>query len=209
MSDTATRLPDPRLTAIVGHWRTSGHVIGDPQVPVVGTDIYELFAGGHFLVHHVDVTVGGQSVRAIERLASRRNGYLGRSYDSDATPKSCICALTMTACSTSLAAARLRRLPNRKTPRLLVSDRPSPSQGPSIDGGTVGTIRRRHDVAALDGGAFHQGRVTMVEHTGSAGIPLRRASGVAVSLPTVSPWRKSLSTTNAPKPPASNHVRVL
>ena len=71
MSDTATRLPDPRLTAIVGHWRTSGHVIGDPQVPVVGTDIYELFAGGHFLVHHVDVTVGGQSVRGDrDRLAS-------------------------------------------------------------------------------------------------------------------------------------------
>ena len=85
MSDTATRLPDPRLTAIVGHWRTSGHVIGDPQVPVVGTDIYELFAGGHFLVHHVDVTVGGQSVRAIEIIGEPdgEGGYLGRSYDSD------------------------------------------------------------------------------------------------------------------------------
>jgi hypothetical protein len=48
MSETATRVPDPRLTAIVGRWRTSGHVIGDPQVPVAGTDIYEVFPGGYF-----------------------------------------------------------------------------------------------------------------------------------------------------------------
>jgi hypothetical protein len=85
MSDTATRLPDPRLTSIAGKWRTSGHVIGDPQVPVVGTDIYEVFPGGHFLVHHVDVTVGAQSVRAIEIIGEPDgdDGYLARSYDSE------------------------------------------------------------------------------------------------------------------------------
>jgi hypothetical protein len=85
MSDTATRLPDPRLTAIAGHWLTSGHVIGDSQVPVVGTDIYEVFPGGHFLVHHVDVAVGSQSVRAIEIIGEPddEDGYLARSYDSD------------------------------------------------------------------------------------------------------------------------------
>jgi hypothetical protein len=85
MSEAATRVPDPRLTAIAGRWRTSGHVIGDPQVPVVGTDIYEVFPGGHFLVHHVDVTVGGQPVRAIEIIGEPdgEGGYLGRSYDSD------------------------------------------------------------------------------------------------------------------------------
>jgi hypothetical protein len=85
VSDTATRVPDPRLTAIAGHWRTSGHVIGDPRVPVVGTDIYEVFPGAYFLIHHVDVTVGGQSVRAIEIIGEPdgEGGYLGRSYDSD------------------------------------------------------------------------------------------------------------------------------
>jgi hypothetical protein len=85
MSDTTTRLPDPRLTTIAGQWRTFGHVIGDPQVPVVGTDFYEVFPGGHFLVHHVDVTVGGQSVRAIEFIGEPddEGGYLARSYDSD------------------------------------------------------------------------------------------------------------------------------
>jgi hypothetical protein len=85
MSETATRDPDARLTSIAGRWRTSGHVIGETQVPVVGTDIYEVFPGGYFLVHHVDVTVGGQSVRAIEIIGEPdgEGGYLGRSYDSD------------------------------------------------------------------------------------------------------------------------------
>jgi hypothetical protein len=85
MSDSAARLPDPRLASIAGQWRTSGHVIGDPQVPVVGSDIYEVLPGGHFLVHHVDVTVGTKSVRAIEIIGEPdgEDGYLARSYGSD------------------------------------------------------------------------------------------------------------------------------
>jgi hypothetical protein len=85
MSDTATRTPDPRLSAIAGEWRTSGHVIGDPQVPVVGTDMYDTFPGGYFLIHHVDVTVGAEPVRAIEVIGepNGKGGYLARSYDSD------------------------------------------------------------------------------------------------------------------------------
>lgn len=85
MSDTAARGPDPRLAKIAGRWRTSGHVIGDPQVRVVGSDTYELFPGGHFLVHYVDVTVGGQPVRAIEIIGEPDGdgGYLTRSYDGD------------------------------------------------------------------------------------------------------------------------------
>jgi hypothetical protein len=73
------------LGAIAGRWRTSGHVIGEPSIPVVGTDIYELFPGGHFLVHHVDVTVGDQPVRAIEVIGEPdgHGGYLTRSFDSD------------------------------------------------------------------------------------------------------------------------------
>ena len=85
MSDTATRRPDARLKAIEGRWRTSGHVIGDPQIPVFGTDIYDVFPGGHFLVHHVNVTVGSRSVRAIEIIGEPdgEGGYLARSYDSE------------------------------------------------------------------------------------------------------------------------------
>jgi hypothetical protein len=85
MSDTAARLPDRSLAAIAGRWRTSGHVIGDPQIPVVGTDVYEVLPGGYFLVHHVDVTVGSRSVQAIEIIgeADGDDGFLARSYDSD------------------------------------------------------------------------------------------------------------------------------
>jgi hypothetical protein len=85
MSDDEGRKPDERLHAIAGRWDTSGHVIGEPHIPVVGTDIYDVLAGGHFLVHHVDVTVGEQRVRAIEVIGEpdAAGGYLARSFDSD------------------------------------------------------------------------------------------------------------------------------
>jgi hypothetical protein len=45
-----------------------------------------LLAGGHFLLHHVDVTVGSQQVRAIEIIGEPNpvgDGYLARSYDNE------------------------------------------------------------------------------------------------------------------------------
>jgi hypothetical protein len=77
--------PDQRLQRIAGRWQTSGHVVGDAEIPVVGTDTYEVFAGGYFLLHHVDVTVGDRPVRAIEIIGepSPEGGYLARSFDSD------------------------------------------------------------------------------------------------------------------------------
>jgi hypothetical protein len=76
-----------RLWTIAGHWTTAGFVIGDPPVPVVGTDNYDVLPGGHFVVHHVDVTVGSQEVRAIEIIGEPDpdgNGYLVRSFDNHA-----------------------------------------------------------------------------------------------------------------------------
>jgi hypothetical protein len=75
-----------RLRGIVGDWATTGHVLGDPPVPVSGADVYEVLPGGHFLVHHVDVTVGPQAVRAIEIIgepASRDGAFLARSFDNE------------------------------------------------------------------------------------------------------------------------------
>lgn len=86
MSDDEGRTPDERFHAIAGRWETSGHVIGEPPIPVVGTDIYEVLAGGYFIVHHVDVTVGEQPVRAIEIIGepdAGGGGYLARSFDSE------------------------------------------------------------------------------------------------------------------------------
>ncbi|MFI7067156.1 hypothetical protein ACIBL3_39605 [Kribbella sp. NPDC050124] len=77
--------PDQALHAIAGRWQTSGEVVGEPGTTVVGTDTYEVLVGGHFLVHHVDVTVGDGPVRAIEIIGEPdpAGGYLARSFDSD------------------------------------------------------------------------------------------------------------------------------
>lgn len=85
MSDEANRPSDARLHTIAGRWDTAGHVIGEPRIPVVGTDIYEVLAGGHFLVHHVDVTVGARPVRAIEIIGEPDGvgGFLARSFDNE------------------------------------------------------------------------------------------------------------------------------
>lgn len=82
----ATDTTPQALHAIAGRWTTSGHVIGEPPVSVAGTDTYEVLDGGHFLVHHVDVTVGDQPVRAIEIIGepdSATGGYLARSFDNN------------------------------------------------------------------------------------------------------------------------------
>jgi hypothetical protein len=34
-----------RLGALVGRWRSEGHIVGDPPVPITGTDIYEWLPG--------------------------------------------------------------------------------------------------------------------------------------------------------------------
>jgi hypothetical protein len=79
-------MPDPtRLHAIAGRWATAGEVLEEPPVPVVGTDVYDVLDGGHFLVHHVDVTVGGHPVRAIEIIGEpvpAGDGYMVRSFDN-------------------------------------------------------------------------------------------------------------------------------
>jgi hypothetical protein len=86
MSDYEGRRPDERLHAIAGRWETSGQVIGEPPIPVVGTDIYEVLSGGYFVVHQVDVTIGKQPLRAIEiigELDAASGGYRARSFDSE------------------------------------------------------------------------------------------------------------------------------
>jgi hypothetical protein len=86
MGEYKGRTPNTELQTIAGRWQTSGHVIGEPQIPVVGTDTYDVLPGGYFLVHHVDVTVGEHPVRAIEIIGepdAMSGGFLARSFDSD------------------------------------------------------------------------------------------------------------------------------
>lgn len=73
-----------RWAPVVGRWRTEGHIVDGEQTPVIGSDVYELLPGGHFLIHHVDVMVGDTPVRAIEIIGEPApdGKWLARSFDN-------------------------------------------------------------------------------------------------------------------------------
>ncbi len=93
MSDMADQRSFPasgpeiaRLGALVGRWRSEGHVVGNPPEPITGTDTYEWLPGGFFIVHHVDVRVGRHTVQAIEIIGERdpaTDAFIARAYDND------------------------------------------------------------------------------------------------------------------------------
>ena len=59
--------------------------MGEVPVPVTGTDIYEWLPGGFFLIHHVDVVIGEQTIQAIELIGEydpANDSYTARSYDN-------------------------------------------------------------------------------------------------------------------------------
>lgn len=76
-----------RLAPFVGTWRTEGRVLPTADTPpaeIIGTDSYEWLAGGFFLVHRVDVRMGGEPVEAIEIIGwdAESGTYSMRSYDN-------------------------------------------------------------------------------------------------------------------------------
>jgi Protein of unknown function (DUF1579) len=85
---SSAQAPSPeiqRLGALVGRWRSEGHIVGDVPIPITGTDIYEWLPGGFFLVHHVDVMIGEQRVQAIELIGEydpTTETFTGRAYDN-------------------------------------------------------------------------------------------------------------------------------
>lgn len=64
---TETAQP-PSPAPLIGTWHTRGEMYGEDGVTVVaqvdGTDAYEWL--GPFVVHHVDVLIGGERTRALE-----------------------------------------------------------------------------------------------------------------------------------------------
>jgi hypothetical protein len=74
-----------RLGALVGRWRSEGHIVGDQPVPITGTDTYQWLPGGFFLLHHVDVMLGQQQVQAIELIGQydpASDAFTARAYDN-------------------------------------------------------------------------------------------------------------------------------
>lgn len=89
MSDAAPPRPGPaarRLEPFVGVWRTRGQVLAEdgPSTEIVGTDTYEWLPGGHFLLHRVDVRMGGERAEVLEVIGwdMERGEYFMHAYDS-------------------------------------------------------------------------------------------------------------------------------
>ncbi|KAA0993024.1 DUF1579 family protein [Dyadobacter aurulentus] len=63
-----TRKPElVLLDRIVGDWHTSGTLnTGNGSLNIKGTDSYQWLPGGHFLMHTVDVMMGGDRKQSIE-----------------------------------------------------------------------------------------------------------------------------------------------
>jgi hypothetical protein len=82
--------PDPalkHLDAFVGKWNTQGQIKESPLGPagkIIGTDTYEWFPGGFFLVHRVDVRMGDQKNESIEIIGydTLNKTYHMYSFDS-------------------------------------------------------------------------------------------------------------------------------
>jgi hypothetical protein len=76
-----------RLNVFVGKWNTEGQTRAGPLGPaarITAVDTYEWFAGGFFLVHHVDARIGDEEMKVLEVIGydpSSRT-YYTRSFDS-------------------------------------------------------------------------------------------------------------------------------
>jgi hypothetical protein len=122
---TPTTRPTPspqtqRLGALVGRWRSEGHIVGDQPVPITGTDTYQWLPGGFFLVHHVDVVIGDQQVQAIELLGEHdpaSDAFTARAYDNLGNVTVMQARVDEQGCGGSLAAATSPRWPGRPRPR--------------------------------------------------------------------------------------------
>ncbi|GAA0932161.1 hypothetical protein [Pseudonocardia zijingensis] len=65
---------------LIGAWASTGRTVD--AVEVEGTDVYEWLPGRRFVVHHVDVRVGGEQVDVLEVIGERDgDAFLARSFD--------------------------------------------------------------------------------------------------------------------------------
>lgn len=73
---------------ISGRWKTSGVVLDDEgatTMTIDGTDDYEWMAGGHWIIHRVDVTMGEDHTQAIEHIGDHdpeTGAYSMRAFDA-------------------------------------------------------------------------------------------------------------------------------
>jgi hypothetical protein len=75
------------LDMFEGKWKTEGTVKArgdDPELKITGTDVYEWFEGGFFLIHKVDVVIGKEKIKNIEIIGydELTNSYTLHSFDN-------------------------------------------------------------------------------------------------------------------------------
>ncbi|NRQ39859.1 DUF1579 family protein [Nonomuraea sp. NN258] len=86
--ETGPPKENDRLNALTGRWRSHGRTVaadGEPPIEISGTDDYTWLAGGFFLVHRVDVLMGGDRVEAVEMIGPydpETDAYPARSFDN-------------------------------------------------------------------------------------------------------------------------------
>lgn len=71
--ETSNQNTASRLNALNGLWNTKGKIWGSKET-VFGTDSYEWVAGGSYLMHRVDVTIGKEKMEAVEIIESEEDG---------------------------------------------------------------------------------------------------------------------------------------
>jgi len=75
------------LEPLLGRWRTSGTVFAEAGAQVMtvnGTDEYEWMAGGHWVIHRVDVMMGDDHTQALELIGdpSADGTFTMRAFDA-------------------------------------------------------------------------------------------------------------------------------
>lgn len=81
-----------RLNVLAGVWDTTITMLdanGDNGETSQATDTYRWMTNGHFLVHDVDATMGGQRIQSTEIFSvnSETGAFASRSYDADGSMK--------------------------------------------------------------------------------------------------------------------------
>ncbi|MGW5751801.1 DUF1579 family protein [Nocardia rhamnosiphila] len=77
-----------RFESIIGRWKTSGVVLdeeGRQTLKIEGTDEYEWMTGGGWILHRVDVMMGGERTRALELIGDydpEAGTYAMRAFDA-------------------------------------------------------------------------------------------------------------------------------
>lgn len=69
---------------LIGSWASSGRTVAEPAIEIEGTDVYEWLPGKQFVVHRVDVRMGGEQVDVLEVIGERDDdAFLMRSFDGN------------------------------------------------------------------------------------------------------------------------------